>query len=111
MSGLQEAFAVLVPLVVLFVGVLSVRAWRRDRQPLQLAGGALAILYAPITILNLSLAGNLCGDFLFAEIGYVPRSAIVDVIGKGCLLCATLAWGFHACNQAPTEQGASSSLH
>lgn len=103
MSEMQEAGAVCIPLLVLAVGVLSLRAWRRDRRTLQLVGGALSALYGPITILNLSLTGNACGDFLFANIGYGPRSAMVDVFGKACLLFATLAWGIDAARTPARE--------
>ena len=95
MDSVQELFAVAVPLVVALVGLASLRAWRRERprRPLQLAGAVLAVAYGPITIANLALRGNACGDFLFADIGYAPRSATVDVLGKACLLVAALLWG------------------
>ena len=106
MSELQEIVAVCLPLVVCIVGGLSVRAWRRDRRVLQLVGGLLGIAYGPITILNLSLLGNACGDFLFADIGYAPRSAFVDVIGKGCFFFAAISWGLDAIgNRASTPDG------
>ncbi len=96
MSEIQEAGAVLIPLVVFILGVFSLRAWRRDRRTAQLVGGAAAVVYGLLTILNLSLMGNACGDFLFADIGYGPRSAAVDVAGKACLLLAMLTWGVDA---------------
>ena len=96
MDELQEAFAVFVPLVVMVFGVLSIRAWRRDKRLPQLLGGVFAVIYGAITIVNLAKFGNACGDFLFAEVGFAPRIAIVDVIGKGFLLFAAFAWALDA---------------
>jgi hypothetical protein len=96
MSDVQELVAVCIPLIAFVLGIFSVRAWRRDRRVAQLVGGVLAIVYGPTAIFNLRAMGNACGDFLFADVGWGPGSALVDVTGKGCLFLATVAWGIDA---------------